>query len=75
MKATTRAHDLMNTKGNELPSLALGYRNYLCKEVGGCMEVIFTAFCHYAVIIEGCEMDDTQYEHDNAAQVWFENNR
>lgn len=73
--ALTEAHKMLNTKySNEIPALAKEYKNYLCNKVGGCLEVILTAFAHYnqAVLKMSCE--DESYKIDADGVQWFSNN-
>ena len=53
MNALERGSELMLIKNRDLPLLAMRYRNALCKQVGGCMEIFLTAFCWYAEKEEG----------------------
>ncbi len=70
-----RACELLSTPENELPVLALAYRNHLFKQYSGCLDVAATAFAHYAEVIEGfppCE--DDGYWADTMARQWLEGN-
>lgn len=59
--ALTRAWELMNIVGSELPPIALMYRDNLASRSGVCMEVFMTAFACYAQVIEGAKCSDTAY--------------
>ena len=44
-----------------LPHEAFIYAGYLCMKHGMCSEVMITAYCHYAQIVEGLTCDDAMY--------------
>lgn len=61
MDAVARGMELLETKGKDLPPLALEAARHLCRQVGGCLEVILTAYANYAEIIEGLPCNDGNY--------------
>jgi len=72
--AEERAGELMCTPIKNLPSVALKYRNFLCKELGGCGEVMYVAFVHYARAVEKLPIRDKSNNLDKRAINWFEKN-
>ena len=71
MDAIERAQELMETRGNQIPKLALEYRSCLFKESGACMEVALTAFAYYAQQIEGLTCSDPSSQLPDHRKVWF----
>lgn len=69
--AVARGTELLSVKASELPPLALEYRNKLCAEFGMCIEVILTAFCHFAQCVEGLSCSDEWYQATPEAKEWF----
>ena len=54
MDASARGMELFQAKGRDVPLVALRYVKALIAQVGGCGEVILTAFCWYAEKEEKC---------------------
>lgn len=73
MTAVERAGQLMLTKRAELPELARETANRLCRRVGGCGEVMVTAFAWYAQVCEKLLCTDSLYRVDESAPevVWL----
>lgn len=67
-----RAQELMQLKGKDLPIAAKAYANYLCQELGGCMETLLTAYSAYAELFEGCISDDPAYGSTPGHLHWLE---
>lgn len=45
----------------ELPREAKIFAGYMCSKYGMCGEVLLTAYCYYAQIVEGLTCDDVAY--------------
>jgi hypothetical protein len=69
--AIERAQELMAMKRKDLPLLAFEYSQHLCRELGMCMDVMFTAFAAYAQCKEGFPCSDEAYYASPSAQNWF----
>lgn len=72
MKAEERGRQLfMDTKIRDLPPLAMEYATYLCSKVGGCGEVLMTAYTHYAQAVENLVSEDSLYILTPEGKAWF----
>lgn len=67
-----RVRELMSTKISELPKIANDYCRFLCKEYGGCGEIVVTAFFHYAQKIEKFKCKNKSYMLDKKMWKKFE---
>lgn len=71
--AVTRGQELFfKVAIEDLPSEAFVYAGYLCIKYGMCSEVMLTAYCHYAQIVEGLECDDDLYSVDSEYRSFWE---
>lgn len=70
--ATKRARQLFTKyKMSELPKLATDYARFLSMKYGGCGEVMFTAFAHYAQAVEHLKCKEDMYEITEEGTKWF----
>jgi hypothetical protein len=72
MNAVERAQELLAKTGSEIPSLALEYARFLTRQNGGCVEVILTAYAHYAQCMECYHCPDVAYQVDAVGRAWFD---
>jgi hypothetical protein len=69
----------MKTPMGELPHEAVIFSGFMCQRYMMCMEVMLSAYCVYAQIIEGLPCDDDLYrvtprirdEWDEAQRDWI----
>jgi hypothetical protein len=71
MDAVKRGTEMMHVPMNQLPPLAVEFAKKLCREVGGCMEVLLTAYVVYAQLVEGLPCDDDLYTARDVDKAWF----
>ena len=75
MDSISRAHKMMELPTADLPEIAIKYIRHLGKRYGLCGEVILTALCHYAQVIEGLSCEDAMYKIDDCGIRFFNNLR
>lgn len=61
MSSTQRGTEMMGVPMKDLPVPAIEYARYLCSETGMCGEVMLTAYCYYAEVMEHLAPDDEAY--------------
>ena len=71
MNAVERGSEMMTIPIGQLPPLAVEFAKSLCKEFGGCGEVLMTAWCVYAQCVEGLPCDDDLYLSRPVDVQWF----
>lgn len=70
--ALQRGMKMMHIAMKLLPPEALAYAKHLCKQYGGCAEILLTAWCHYAECVEGLKPSpDEAYVADDTAKRFF----
>lgn len=69
--AEQRGLQMMEIKLKDVPPLALEFCRHLCSELGGCMEVLLTAWTVYAQCVEGLECTDDLYRARPQDIAWF----
>lgn len=74
ISAMDRANELMSVPGRTLPDLAQRYVARMVGMTGICMEVCYTAFAHYAQVVEGLPCEDPQYKPSESDRAWFKEN-
>ena len=67
-----RAHELMEMKRWRLPYACFMYAQHLCREMGMCMEVLLTAYAHYANYLEELPCDDEAYAVTESGRQFFD---
>jgi len=70
--AEKRGMEMMLIPMGELPTLAIEFGKHLCKEFGGCGEVLITAYAVYAQCVEGLPCTDDNYRARPQDKEWFE---
>ena len=73
--AMTRAMEMMSIPFKDLPKLAVGYAQVVCKEIGACGEVFLACWAAYAQCVEGLECYDDLYIATDQAKKWFEEHK
>lgn len=71
LSALDRANDMLTTPMGKLPHAARDYASQLASRLGGCTEVLLTAYCHYAVVVEGLVCSDEAYMPGPDAYQFF----
>jgi hypothetical protein len=70
--AVERGIALMKIPMRDLPPEAFIFCGYMCKRYMMCMEVMLTAYCYYAQIVEGLSCDDDLYLATTATRAEWE---
>lgn len=60
--AVERGIVMMKVPMRDLPAEAFIFCGYMCQRYMMCMEVMLTAYCYYAQIVEGLACDDEAYK-------------
>lgn len=71
--AVNRGVEMMKIPMRDLPAEAFIFAGYMCSKYGMCGEVLLTAYCYYAQIVEGleCANDDELYKaHESVRVDW-----
>lgn len=68
MDAVQRGREMLYIPIRDLPPLATKFANYLCNQVGMCLEVYLTV---YAQCVEGLKCDDELYKARREHIYWF----
>lgn len=71
MKATERGIEMLHMPMNELPPIAVEFKDKLAREAGLCIETCLTAYAVYAYMVEGAECDDELYRPRMQDFDWF----
>lgn len=71
--AEERGMEMMHIPTGRLPYIAVMFAKHLCKQYGGCGEVLLSAWTVYAQCIEGLECTDDLYKVMPEHQAWFDN--
>lgn len=71
MNALQRASEMMRIPMKDLPEIAVEYAKCLCKQVGMCMETLYTAWAVYAQIVEKLPCDDSLYIPNGDAILFY----
>lgn len=71
MTAEERGIEMMHIPIKDLPKLAREFANHLCKLLGGCGEVLLTAWTVYAQVVEGLTCSDSLYMAREEDKQWF----
>jgi len=61
----------MEIPTGELPYMAVMFAKHLAKKLGGCSEVMITAYTIYAQCVEGLECTDDLYKAREEDKQWF----
>lgn len=70
--ALERGMEMMTKPLSSLPYAARDYAQHMCKEIGMCMEVLLTAWCHCAEVVEGYKRsEDAAYQATTEAFRFF----
>ena len=71
MTAEERGMEMMQLPMKDLPDLARKFAQYLCLQVGVCMEVLLTAYTVYAQCVEDLPCTDDLYLASPLHEEWF----
>ena len=71
MTAEERGTEMMQIPMGQLPYMAVMFSKHLCSQVGGCMEVMLTAYIVYAQCVEKLECTDDLYKVREEHKDWF----
>ena len=69
--ALTQALDMLKKPMTSVPQKAKDYAGFLCAKYGGCMEVLVTAYAHYAQAENGAPCGDDAYRIQEEGIQWF----
>lgn len=71
MTSVERGIELLHIPMKDVPLSARQYAQQICHDLGGCIEVILTAYAAYAECVEGLSCDDEAYKASPTAIQWF----
>lgn len=69
--ALERGMEMLAVKIKDVPPIAREFADYLCNEVGMCIEVFLTAYTAYAQCVEGLPCSHDLYVVSAGHREWF----